>query len=92
MEFGFNYSARFTSRYARIRRGDSVRTVLVNDSDERFSNKVYSVMIGGAIVQRVERWTCDQYRSRVQILLEATLRNNVRQVVHTYMCLCHQAV
>ena len=32
-------------------------------------------------------------RSRVQILLEATLRNNLRQVVDTYvMCLCHQAV
>jgi len=29
-------------------------------------------------------------RGWVQILLEATLRNNLRQVV--YMCLCHQAV
>jgi len=30
-------------------------------------------------------------RLRVQILLEVTLRNNLGQVVHTYV-LCHQAV
>ena len=28
-------------------------------------------------------------RSRVQILLEAMLRNNLRQVVHTYVCLLY---
>ena len=33
-------------------------------------------------MQRVERWTCDQL---VQILLEATLHNNLGQVVHTYV-------
>jgi len=27
-------------------------------------------------------------RSRVQILLQATLRNNLGQVVHTYVTLC----
>ena len=31
-------------------------------------------------------------RSRVQIMLEATLRNNLRQVVYTYVPLSYQAV
>jgi len=38
-------------------------------------------MLGGT---KVERWTCDQ-RSGVQILLGQKLRNNLGQVVHTYV-------
>ena len=47
---------------------------------------------GGAVVQRVRHWACDQHRSRVQILLEATLRNNLGQVVHTYVPLSPSSI
>ena len=40
---------------------------------------------GGAVVQRVGYLDFAISRSRVQILLEATLRNNLGQVVHTYV-------
>ena len=43
--------------------------------------KTYTNVVSGAVVQRVERWTCN--RSRAQILLEAAMRNNLGQVVHT---------
>jgi len=48
------------------------------------------VQRGGAVVQRVERWTL--CRSQVQILLEATLCNNLGQVVHTYVPLSPSSI
>ena len=42
-------------------------------------------------MQQVERWTCDS-KSRVQILLEATLRNNLGQVVRTYVPLSPSSI
>jgi len=45
-----------------------------------------SVYVGGAVAQRVER------RYRVEILLEATLRNNLGQVVHTYVPLSPSSI
>ena len=47
--------------------------------------------MGGAVVQQVERWTCDS-KSPVQILLEATPRNNLGQVVHTYVPLSPSSI
>ena len=41
--------------------------------------------IGGAVVQRIERWTLRSIDRWVQFLLEATLHNNLGQVVYTYM-------
>jgi len=50
---------------------------------------VILLLLGGAVSQWVERWTCDLLlainRSRVQIPLGATLHNNLGQVVHTYV-------
>jgi len=43
-----------------------------------------------AVVQLVERWTSDQNRSNP--ILEATLRNNLRQVVHTYVPLSPSSI
>jgi len=51
-----------------------------------------TLILGGAMAQRVGRWTCDQYRSRVQILLGATLRNNLGQVVYTYVPLTPSSI
>ena len=44
-------------------------------------------VLGDAVVQRVglRHFGLAISRSRVQILLEATLRNNLRQVVYTYV-------
>ena len=39
---------------------------------------------GDAVVQRYKAFRLAISRSRVQILLESTLRNNLRQVVYTY--------
>jgi len=39
---------------------------------------------GGTVAQRVERWTCDQYIAG-SIILRAMLRNNLGQVVQTYV-------
>jgi len=47
-------------------------------------NNVYTARV---VVQRVERWT-----SRVQILLEATLCNNLGQVVYTYVPLSPSSI
>ena len=47
---------------------------------------------GGAVVQRVRHIGLAISRSRVQILLEATLRNNLRQVVYTYMRLSSSSI
>jgi len=45
-----------------------------------------AIVISAVVVQRAERWTYDLlFLSRVQILLEETLRNNLGQVVHTYV-------
>ena len=41
---------------------------------------------GGAVVQRVERWTCEQ------ILLKAMMHNNLEQVVHTYVPLSPSSI
>jgi len=43
--------------------------------------------IGGVVVQRLAI-----SRSRVQILLEATLRNNLRQVVYAYVPLSPSSI
>ena len=52
-----------------------------------------AIVISAVVVQRAERWTCDLlFLSRVQILLEATLRNNLGQVVHTYVPLSPNSI
>ena len=45
--------------------------------------------VGGAVVQQVERWTCDQ---QVQILLGATLCLTTVHVVHTYVPLSPSSI
>ena len=48
---------------------------------------------GGAVAQRVERWTCDQRVVGLnQILLGEKLRKNFRQVVHTYVHLSKSSI
>ena len=47
--------------------------------------------VGGEVAQRVERGLAIN-RSRVQILLEATLRNNLGQVVHAYVPLSPSSI
>ena len=44
-----------------------------------------------AVVQRVERWTCDE-KVVVQILHGAKLCNNLGQVVHTYLPLSPNSI
>jgi len=46
-------------------------------------------LVGGAMVQRVQRWTYN-HRLRVQILLRAMLCNNLGQVAHTYASVTKQ--
>jgi len=41
--------------------------------------------MGGAVVQRIEHWTLQSIGHGFNNLLEATLRNNLGQVVHTYV-------
>jgi len=43
-------------------------------------------------VQRVERWACDQHVAGSNPILEATLRNNLGQVVHTYVPLSPSSI
>jgi len=38
---------------------------------------------GGAVAQRVDRWICDQQVMGSNPILEAKLRNNLGQAVHT---------
>ena len=53
-----------------------------------------TVAQGGMVVQQVQHWTCEFAinRSWVQILLEATLHNNLGQVVHTYVPLSPSSI
>jgi len=51
----------------------------------------WSLAMGGAVTQQVEHWTAIS-RSWVQILLEAVLRNNLGQVVHTYVPLLPSSI
>ena len=44
---------------------------------------------GGAVAQRVERWTCDQ---QVKSYSGQKLRNNLGQVVHTYVPLSPSSI
>jgi len=62
--------------------------VSVMSTPSRFSRQAH-----GAVVQRVERWTCDN-RSWVQILLRAILDTFTcaNRCIQKGMCLCHQAV
>jgi len=48
----------------------------------------------GVVAQRVMRWTCDQYVAGLKsnILLGATLRNKLGQVVHTYVPLSPSSI
>ena len=46
----------------------------------------------GAVAQRLERFGLAINWSRVQILLRATLRNNLGQVVHTYVPLSPSSI
>ena len=56
-----------------------------------FNSRLVTVE-GGAVAQRVERWTLRSVESRVQILLEATLRNNLGQVAYTYVPLSPSSI
>jgi len=49
-----------------------------------YDKKFHVVLWGGAVVQRLSVGLAIN-RSRVQVLLEVTLRNNLGQVVHTYV-------
>ena len=42
-------------------------------------------------MQRVERWICDQHVVGSIILLRAKTRNNLGQVVYTYVPLSHSS-
>ena len=59
----------------------------------------FGTEVGGATIRHlVARWRNGKAfglaisRSRVQILLEATLRNNLRQVVHTFVPLSPSSI
>ena len=44
------------------------------------------------VVQRVERWTCDRQVVGLNPILGAKLRNNLGQVVHTYVPLSPSSI
>jgi len=50
------------------------------------------IALGGVVAQRDKAFGLAINRSRLQILLEVTLRNNLRQVVHTYVSLSPSSI
>ena len=55
-------------------------------------NKLHDIRLGWRGGATGEAFGLEISRSRVQILLEATLRNNLRQVVYTYVPLSPSSI